>query len=348
MPVQEASSSVPGDAVAVFGAAGHTGRFVVAELLRRGFTPIAIGRDAARLAGSGFAQRSVETRVATVADPVSLDRALAGVLAVINCAGPFLDTAEPLAAAAIRARIPYLDVSAEQGSARTLFERFGSQAEDTGVILVPAMAFYGGLADLLATAAMGDWTTADGIEIGIALDSWRPTRGTRITGQRNTTPRLFISNGRLEPLPTPAPEMSRMFPAPFGVQEAVELSFSETILIARHLRAAELHTWLNLAPLRDLRDAGTPPPAPTDDSGRSAQTFAVEAVVRKGAETRRASASGRDIYAVTAPLVVEAVQRILSGEIRKCGAFAPGEIFDAACFLRALSPEHLALDIAGG
>ena len=36
--------------VAVFGAGGHTGRFVVAELQRRGIVPIAIARDAAALA----------------------------------------------------------------------------------------------------------------------------------------------------------------------------------------------------------------------------------------------------------------------------------------------------------
>lgn len=348
MAPREVFSSVPGGPVAVLGAAGHTGRFVVAELLRRGFTPVAIGRDAARLAEAGFAQQSVETRVATVVDPISLDRALADVAAIINCAGPFLDTAEPLAAAAIRQRIPYLDISAEQPSARALFEQLGDQAEDAGVLLVPAMAFYGGLADLLATAAMGSWTSADAVDIGIALDSWRPTRGTRITGERNTARRLFISGGRLEPLPIPAPQMSRTFPEPFGVQEAVELPFSETILIARHLRVSELHTWLNLTPLRDVRDAATPPPTPADESGRSAQTFLVEAVVRKGADTRRASASGRDIYAVTAPLVVEAVQRILRGEIGKRGALAPGQLFDAEDFLGALAPEHLTLDIAAG
>jgi hypothetical protein len=206
------------------------------------------------------------------------------------------------------------------------------------------MAFYGGLADLLATAAMGDWTWADGVEIGIALDSWRPTPGTRITGQRNTAARLFISGGQLQPLPTPAHEISRTFPPPFGVQQAIELPFSETVLIAQHLKTAELHTWLNLAPLKDLRDAATPPPTPADDSGRSAQTFTVEATVRKGAESRHAIASGRDIYAVTAPLVVEAAQRILDGEVGKRGALAPGELFEATGFLRALAPEHLILE----
>jgi uncharacterized protein YbjT (DUF2867 family) len=58
--------------VGVFGSSGHTGRFVVTELLRRGFTPIAIGRNEARLAASGFPNGGVETRIATVEDPMSL------------------------------------------------------------------------------------------------------------------------------------------------------------------------------------------------------------------------------------------------------------------------------------
>jgi hypothetical protein len=38
------------------------------------------------------------------------------------------------------------------------------------------------------------------------VDSWHPTVGTRITGQRNTARRLVIIDGRLAPLPQPAPE----------------------------------------------------------------------------------------------------------------------------------------------
>jgi hypothetical protein len=53
------------------------------------------------------------------------------------------------------------------------------------------------------------------------------------------------------------------------------------------------------------------------------------------------TASGRDIYAFTAPLVVEATQRILNGAAHGIGVLAPGELFDAASFLRALAPEHL-------
>src|SRR5271154_5572692 len=117
MSVQNVISPDSGRYVAVFGAAGHTGRFVVAELLRRGLRPIPIGRDASRLAASGFQDRGMENRTANIEDPASVDRALSGAAAVINCAGPFLDTAKPVVEAALRARVHYLDVTAEQASA---------------------------------------------------------------------------------------------------------------------------------------------------------------------------------------------------------------------------------------
>ncbi|MCQ0007269.1 hypothetical protein [Actinomadura madurae] len=55
-------------------------------------------------------------------------------------------------------------------------------------------------------------------------------------------------------------------------------------------------------------------------------------------------ASGQDIYAVTAPLVVEAVDRILTGRTRTAGVASAGEIFDAPDFLRALSP-HMSVEL---
>ena len=345
MPTQSEISG-HGRTIAVFGASGHTGRVVVAQLLRRGFAPIAIGRDSAKMAASGLLESGVEIRTVSIDDPASLDGSLAGAAAVINCAGPFLDTADAVAAAALRARIHYLDVTAEQTSAQATFDRFGDAAAETGVVVIPAMGFYGGFADLLATAAMGNWNSADEIRLSIALDSWRPTQGTRITGQRNTATRLVIEGGKFVPLAQPASQTSWDFPEPFGRQDVSELPFSEVPVIARHLRVARLHSHLNNAPLRDLRDSTTPPPIADDERGRSAQTFLVDVVVRNGNKIRRATAQGTDIYAFTAPLVVEAVERILDGRARGSGAFAPGETFDSTDFLHALAPEYLTFSLA--
>ena len=334
--------------IAVFGATGHTGRFAVSELLRCGIAPIAVGRDAAKLAECGFADRGIEVREASIDDAGSLDRAFVGAAAVVSCAGPFLDTAHAVASAALRTSIHYVDVTAEQVSARATFEAFDEPARTAGVVVIPAMGFYGGFADLLVTTAMGDWDAADEIKIGIALDSWHPTQGTRITGERNTAQRMVVAGGLLVPLPQPAAETDWDFPEPFARQAVIELPFSETIVIARHLRTSGLHTYLTQNALRDVRDPTTPPPKPVDETGRSTQRFLVEAVVQRGDGTRRISAQGRDIYAFTAPLVCEAVQRIIDAKVRDTGAQAPGAIFDARDFLSALAQHHPAFVVTGG
>ncbi|WP_327237885.1 saccharopine dehydrogenase NADP-binding domain-containing protein [Streptomyces sp. NBC_01317] len=338
-------------AVAVIGAYGHTAAFVLAELRRRGLTPVLVGRDTTRLRSAAEAHPGAETHVASLADPASLDRALSVAAAVINCAGPFADTAAPVIDAALRARIPYLDVAAEQAVALETFERYALRAREAGVVVAPSVAFYGGLGDLLACAATGDWPDADDVTIAIALDSWLPTRGTRATVRRNAGRHLVFTGNRLTPPPAPPEGPSRTetwpFPHPLGVQEVTELSTADQVTLSRHLRVPEIRVRINRAPLRDLGDPGTPPPTAADSSGRSAQTFVVDVVARRAGEERRATASGRDIYAVTAPLVVEAAVRILDGRARRVGVAAAGELFDAPDFLRALDPAHLTYTAPG-
>lgn len=329
--------------VTVIGAYGHTGRFVVAELGRRGFTPILAGRDAGKLDVLGAEHPALARRLISIDDPASLDRALEGALAVLNCAGPFLDTATPVIEAALRARIHYLDVAAEQQATLDVFERHADAARSAGVTVLPSMAFYGGLADLLATLAMGDWSQAEAIEVAVALDSWHPTVGTRRTGQRNHYRRRVVSNGRFDLLAEPPPTRDWTFPPPFGTLPMVALPFAETITIARHLRVQELHSYMNLAPLADLRDPATPVPVAADAQGRSAQRFAMDVVVRHDGRMRRAAARGQDIYAITAPLLVEAMERIVDGRGGKPGVVSAGEAFDAADFLAALAPDSLQL-----
>jgi len=225
------------------------------------------GRDTAKLNAMGDAHRGSEVRVATVDDPASLDRALSGAAAVINCAGPFIDTTAPVIDAALRSGIHYLDVAAEQAAVLAVFERFADAARDAAVVVAPVMAFYGGLSDLLATAAMGDWSAVDEICIAIALDSWKPTRGTRLTGQLNPGKRFVFSNNKLERADSPPARMWN-FSAPFGTQDVVGLTLAETITISRHLQTPEIRAYMNLAPINDIRDPNTPEPTATDESGR--------------------------------------------------------------------------------
>ncbi|WP_051572344.1 saccharopine dehydrogenase NADP-binding domain-containing protein [Cryptosporangium arvum] len=319
--------------VVVFGAYGHTGQFVVAELQGRGFTPVVSGRDEGRLRALGF-----DARPATVDDPAALDRALAGAAAVINCAGPFAVTARPVAAAAVRAGIPYVDVAAEIEANADTFAAFDGRTDTT---IVPAMAFFGGLGDLLATAAMGDWTAADEAHVAYGLSGWHPTNGTRVAGavsrERRDGRRVRYSGGCLEYHDDAPRTLTWPFPTPREV--VAEFSMADVVTIPSHLAIPSVCSYLTVDAVRDLAAPDTPAP-----SGRTAQTFVVDVVVRRGDAERRATATGRDIYATSAPLAVEAVERILSGRTRAVGVASAGAIFDPVDFLRALTGVTVEID----
>jgi len=315
--------------IAVYGATGHTGRFVASELERRGVAVRRISRRAA--AGS--------TACASCDDPDALDSALKGSDAVINCAGPFLDTAPAIVEAALRAGAHYFDIAAEQRSVRQTLATYGAEAADKGVVVLPAMAFYGGLADLLAARLCQGLRTVDEILIGVALDSWHPTEGTRRTGERNTARRLVVSGGRLTPLPS-APVRGRWrFPQPFGDQPVASIPLAEIITVSKHIPARRIESFMNEAPLQDLGRADTPPPVASGANGRSSQSFAMDVYAQGDGISKRIAAFGFDIYAVSAPLVVEACLRVLSTPPRQGGAYAPAELFDSREFLDALSAD---------
>ena len=74
------------------------------------------------------------------------------------------------------------------------------------------------------------------------------------------------------------------------------------------------------------------------------QQIRQQVAFRRGQRQRRAAARGRDIYAITAPIVVEAAERILTGRTRATGVITAGEGFDAEDFLRALPLDDVSWD----
>ena len=333
--------------VAIVGATGHTARFIVEELLHRKIRPIAIARNLEALAKARFSGEVLRRRV-TLEDAKPLELALDGAEVVINCAGPFIDSADTVAAAALRAEIHYLDVTAEPLSVLRTLEKFDAPAREAGVAVIPSVGFYGGFADLLVTAALCDWDGADTIEVMIGLDSWHPTLGTRKSISRISPLRETAVPGSVVPeLQTPL-KKHWDFGDPLGDQLMVEFSFTENILIRRHVKTSKLHIYLSDTAISDVSDPATPVPKAVDEAGRSAQDFVVEAVVVRGAKSRRAIARGRDTYAFTAPLVCEVAERLFEGKFDDVGAHAPGEILAAKDVLAALRPDHLTFEIGAG
>jgi hypothetical protein len=297
-----------GHKIAVYGASGLTGRFVLAELEKRGLSALPFGRAQA-----------------TADDPAALELALTEADAVINTAGPFAVTALPLIAAAERAGIPYVDVAAEIEANADTFARGAS------IPVVPAMAFFGGLGDLLVTAAMGDWTTADSAHVAYGLSGWQPSPGTLTAGQvsrdRRAGRSVRFRNGALEYHDAASSTVTWDFPS--GPREVIaEFTMADVVTVPSHLEIPSVTTYMSVSAADGLHSGA---------ERQDAETFEVDVVVRRDGEERRMAVTGHDIYAVTAPLAVEAVQRLLTGRFAGTGVASAGAMFDAQDFLDSLS-----------
>ena len=126
-------------ALMIYGATGYVGEHVARTAARFGGTTIISGRDAAKLDRTA-SQTGLERRVFGLEDPAAIDRALKDVAVVLNCAGPYKYTAEPLVEGCLRSRAHYLDLTGEIPVYEALQAR-DEQAKARGLMLLPGVGF---------------------------------------------------------------------------------------------------------------------------------------------------------------------------------------------------------------
>ncbi|HET9595089.1 MAG TPA: saccharopine dehydrogenase NADP-binding domain-containing protein, partial [Anaeromyxobacteraceae bacterium] len=123
----------------IYGAYGYTGELVARRSVARGLRPVLAGRREAPLRALAT-ELGLEARAFALDDPAAAARALAGVGALLHCAGPFAHTWRSMVDACLEARCHYLDVTGEVD----VFERMAalsSRAEAAGVMLLPGVGF---------------------------------------------------------------------------------------------------------------------------------------------------------------------------------------------------------------
>ena len=123
----------------VYGANGYSGSLIAGTLAEAGLRPILAGRRPEAIAA--LAERlGFEHRVFDLDRPQEIDRGLAGVTVVLNCAGPFSKTAVPMVAGCLRARAHYLDITGEVMVFAAIAAR-DAEARAAGVMLLPGAGF---------------------------------------------------------------------------------------------------------------------------------------------------------------------------------------------------------------
>ncbi|PRY44896.1 hypothetical protein [Umezawaea tangerina] len=123
----------------ILGGTGRSGRAVAGELVRRGVTPVLVGRDAARLTATAAEYGAARTVVAGTVAEMATEIRRRQPAVVINTIGPFTTTAAPI----IQACLPgshYIDLANDLAALTVVFG-FDTAATAAGRTLVTGAGF---------------------------------------------------------------------------------------------------------------------------------------------------------------------------------------------------------------
>ncbi|EDY86987.1 saccharopine dehydrogenase [gamma proteobacterium HTCC5015] len=148
----------------IYGAYGYTGELIAREAVRRGYRPVLAGRRLEKV--QGIAQELGLEAVAFSLDaPERIAEQLGEFSLVLNCAGPFSATAEPMMKACLIAGAHYLDITGEIAVFETA-QALSQQAQAAGVVLCPGVGFDVIPTDCVAAALAGALPDATHLSLG--------------------------------------------------------------------------------------------------------------------------------------------------------------------------------------
>lgn len=123
----------------LYGANGYTGKIILEYAERYGLTPVIAGRSKDKLKPLAE-QFKVDYLAFDLSNQQNIVQHLKGFKTVLNCAGPFSQTAKPLVNACLEAGVHYLDITGEIA----VFEWVKTQHEQavqSKICLVPGVGF---------------------------------------------------------------------------------------------------------------------------------------------------------------------------------------------------------------
>lgn len=308
----------------IYGAVGYTGRMVCANAMTHGLDFVIAGRvkDDSRLRLLAR-ELGVEYRLFAADDRTAAQAAMSDIGVLLNCAGPFMHTAEPLMRACLATGIHYLDIAAEMDSYR-LAETLDAEARAAGVMLLPGSG--GSVAMLGSLAGHAAKRVAAPIRLSIALHvTGGFSRGSAISASENVTAQtLHRVDGAL--IGRNAHEV-RAFDFGKGPAMAFPVTLPDLITIWRATGIPNIETFVHVSegafPEGDL---ALMPDGPTLEQ-REANRY--QAAVEVTGEDGTVACSVLDAvngYSFTTIAAAEAARRVAGGEARP-GFQTPAMLF---------------------
>ena len=332
--------------VLIYGATGFTGRAISHEAKQAGLDFVVAGRNHERLMELA---EDVDVPFITVRldDAVGLDQALNDVEVVMNVAGPFVDTAQPVLEACLRTRTHYLDVSGEMASfARAL--QYDGCARERGVMILPGVGFVNTPSDCLAAHLKKRMPDANELRFAFSRVDL-VSRGT-MRAMLSLVRRDVCIRRHGELVAIPVGRLERCFDFGEGLQMAAALSWAD-VITAYHTTGipnieayAEMSVpvrgayqlgalWaepLRLLPARWASDLALKawPEGPDMTARQGKRRVIVAEVENLGRWKMTSRISLPDGYSITPPIAIRALQKVTSGEL-KPGFATPAKVFGA-------------------
>lgn len=187
--------------ILLYGANGYTGRLILDELLKQQLGSLLLaGRNenALRPLADSF---NLEFDISTASNFSSLLKRHKELVLVINAAGPFIETAEPIAKACIAHGIHYIDVTGEIAVFQQLLE-LNEKAKLQGVMLLPGAGFDVVPTDCLANVLKAEMPDATELKLAFAGLGGGVSRGTALTAVSQMDAHTWVrQNGKLTEIP---------------------------------------------------------------------------------------------------------------------------------------------------
>ena len=335
-----------GGAFLIYGATGYTGRLTARLAVERGLRPVLGGRDERRVAALA-ADLGLDWRATALSNRTALDDALDGIDVVLNMAGPFSRTAEPLIDACLRTGSHYLDITGEIDVFEAAFRR-DIAALEAGVVVMPGVGFDVVPSDCLAVHVAGRCLPADELAIGIqglgtasrgtartALESLNQLTRIRRDGEIRTSPpghlarRFDFGQGEVACVAVGWGDVATAYRST-GIPD-ITVYFARSGAVSAMLTASRISGLFGgLLPLGWMlgRAVALQPAGPGEaERARGRTTLVAEASSHDG---RRAAArlTTPEAYALTADAALVIVGKVLAGAVAP-GAHTPAAALGA-------------------
>ena len=328
----------------VYGATGYTGKLIVQRLRELGVQPVLGGRDAAKLAAVAE-PLGLAYRVAPLRDADALQHAVRDIAVVLNAAGPFSQTAQPMLGACQGGGVHYLDVTGEVRVIDALAQQH-TAARERRIMVMPAVGFDVVPSDCLAAHVARRLPGAEQLRIaltGLGL----MTRASLKTLVEAWGGGLIRREGNLTAVPLGS--LQRDFDYGTGPRPSLSVSWGDLATAYYTTGIGNIETYCASTPMLEsvarmsrylgwalasepwqlwLKTAADMIPEGPTEQQRAGVRMAIVAEATRGAQRAVARVHTPEAYTFTAMTAAAIAMRVLSGDV-EIGFQTPARVYGA-------------------